>query len=149
MLADAALEVVKRRLSTSLPGSLLPPVLTSSLQRGESRGPRRASDAAGDHVVAIGKVNRRTVQSVYADRAAAMIRVARVRCGSSKSFAEHLGSELGWGPLSRQAIYDWETGKSRVPAVAVFAAASINGLSVEELLGLADRFRLPQPPTSK
>jgi hypothetical protein len=72
-----------------------------------------------------------------------MIKISRFRTPSVGVFAKRLGSELGWGTLSRQAIYDWEAGRTRVPAVAIFAAARVVNISVSELFALADRFRCP------
>lgn len=86
----------------------------------------------------------RTAKSIYADQAAAMIRVSRFRTRSAAAFAAELRQELGWGSLSRQAIYDWEAGRSRVPAVAILAAARVINVSVDELFVIADRFRCPR-----
>lgn len=85
----------------------------------------------------------RTTKSVYADQAAAMIRVSRFRTPSAAVFAARLRQELGWGSLSRQAVYDWEAGRTRVPAVAILAAARLINMSVDELFAIADRFRCP------
>jgi len=49
--------------------------------------------------------------------------------------------------LSRQAIYDWEAGRTRVPAVAILAAARVINVSVDELFAIADRFRCPRTDT--
>ncbi len=73
-----------------------------------------------------------------------MIRVSRFRTPSAAVFAARLRQELGWGSLSRQAIYDWEAGRSRVPAVAILAAARVINVSVGELSAIADRFRCPR-----
>jgi len=89
----------------------------------------------------------RTATSVYADQAAAMIRVSRFRTASATIFAAQLRDELGWGSLSRQAIYDWEVGRTQVPAVAILAAARMVNLSFDELFTLADRFRRPRTTT--
>jgi hypothetical protein len=83
------------------------------------------------------------VTSVYAEQAAAMIRVSRFRARSARAFAARLGDELGWGSLSRQAVYDWEAGRTRVPAAAILAAAHLADVSVEELFAIANRFRCP------
>jgi hypothetical protein len=50
---------------------------------------------------------------VYADEAAAMIRVSRFRVRSTRAFAARLRQELGWPSLSRQPIYDWKAGQTR------------------------------------
>ncbi len=86
----------------------------------------------------------RTAKSVYAEQAAAMIRVSRFRTRSAAFFAARLRDELGWGSLSRQAVYDWEAGRTRVPAVAILAAARVINVSVDELFAIADRFRCPR-----
>jgi len=85
----------------------------------------------------------RTGRSIHAEQASAMIRVSRFRAPSAAVFAARLRQELGWGSLSRQAIYDWEAGRSRVPAVAILAAARVINVSVGELSMIADRFRCP------
>ena len=87
------------------------------------------------------------VRTVYAEQAAAMIRVSRFRAPSAGAFATMLRDELGWGSLSRQAVYDWETGRSRVPADAILAAAHLANVSVEELFEIANRFRRPAAVT--
>ena len=81
------------------------------------------------------------IKSVYAEQAAAMIRVSRFRAPSAGAFAARLRQELGWESLSRQAVYDWEAGRSRVPAAAILAAARVVNVSFEELVASADRFR--------
>jgi hypothetical protein len=81
------------------------------------------------------------IKSMYAEQAAAMIRVSRFRAPSAGIFAARLRQELGWESLSRQAVYDWEAGRSRVPAAAILAAAHVVNLSVEELVASANRFR--------
>ena len=86
---------------------------------------------------------REITKTVYAEQAAAMIKVSRFRSASMAVFAKRLSCELGWGTLSRQAIYEWESGRSRVPAVAVFAAARVANLPLAELFALAERFRSP------
>lgn len=83
-------------------------------------------------------------RSIHSEQAAAMIRVSRFRTQSAAVFAARLGEELGWGSLSRQAIYDWEVGRTRVPAVAILAAARVVDASVDELFAIADRFRRPR-----
>lgn len=70
-----------------------------------------------------------------------MIRVSRIRSASAGAFATRLSQELGWESLSRQAVYDWEAGRTRVPAAAILAAAHVANVSVEELVASADRFR--------
>jgi transcriptional regulator with XRE-family HTH domain len=85
-----------------------------------------------------------TARSIYAEQAAAMIRVSRFRARSAAVFAAQLRQELGWVSLSRQAIYDWEAGRTRVPAVAILAAARVINVSVDELFAIADRFRCPR-----
>lgn len=82
-------------------------------------------------------------KNIYAEQAAAMIRVSRFRTESAAVFAARLRRELGWGSLSRQAIYDWEAGRTRVPAVAILAAARVVDVPVQELFAIADRFRRP------
>lgn len=51
-----------------------------------------------------------------------------------KRFAYELRISLGWASLSRQMVYKWEVGQSRVPASVLFAAAEVCSLSVDQLL---------------
>lgn len=68
-------------------------------------------------------------------RAAQALRRARELVGLTQpAFAARLGVELG-ERFSRVAIGNWETGRHRVPAAVLLAAASIAGVSVEGLLG--------------
>lgn len=72
--------------------------------------------------------------------ASAAILVGRFRFGSVRQFAHELGILINGRPLSRQAIYEWEAGKARVPAVALLAAAELVGLQLDDLLAAATRF---------
>ena len=72
-----------------------------------------------------------------------MIRASRFRARSAQAFATLLRDELGWRSLSRQAVYDWEAGRTRVPGAAILAAAHIANVTVDELLEIANRFRWP------
>jgi hypothetical protein len=72
------------------------------------------------------------------DRSAAeAVAYARRLMPPMKTFAFTLCSRLGRVSLSRQAIYQWESGEVRVPASVLLAVASISGLSVEELIRLS------------
>jgi hypothetical protein len=72
------------------------------------------------------------------DREAAMaIAVARRLRPPMKLFAYQIKRELGWPSLSERAIYSWERGEARVPAVALIAAARVSATSVDELLARA------------
>ena len=65
------------------------------------------------------------------------IAVARRMRPPMKVFAGEVRRELGWTTLSRRAIYSWERGEARVPAVALLAAARVSHISVDELLARA------------
>jgi hypothetical protein len=72
------------------------------------------------------------------DRDAAMaIAIARRMRPPMKVFARDMRRELGWSSLSERAVYSWERGEARVPAVALLAAANVSARSVDELLALA------------
>ena len=75
-----------------------------------------------------------------AELVAAAIAVARHRYGPARKFAHDVGQALEGQPLSRQAIYLWESGTNRVPATALIVAARLVGMTVEELLQAASRF---------
>jgi hypothetical protein len=70
--------------------------------------------------------------------AALAIAFARHQRPPMKRFVYQLRLRLGWTSLSRQMIYKWENHGARVPASVLLAAASVCGLSVDELL-LASR----------
>lgn len=72
------------------------------------------------------------------DRDAAMaIEIARRMRPPMKVFARDMRRELGWSSLSERAVYSWERGEARVPAVALLAAAKVCARSVDELLARA------------
>lgn len=49
-------------------------------------------------------------------------------------FVRELQRALGRPALSRQAVYNWESGRSQMPVSALLAAASLAGLTVDQLL---------------
>lgn len=71
--------------------------------------------------------------------AATAIAVARRLRPPMKLFAYQLRVELGWPSLSPRAVYLWERGEARVPAVALLAASRITSTSVDELVVRARR----------
>jgi DNA-binding CsgD family transcriptional regulator len=74
----------------------------------------------------------------YYDRlGAAMIRALRHRYPSVAAFAGAIASELGWPNLSRQAIYDWEMARSRVPLSVLLAASALDQRQLELSPGAA------------
>ncbi len=79
-------------------------------------------------------------RSRLAGEAAAAIRVARLKHRSVRVFADLLVEELGLPRLSRQAVYDWESGKTAVPSDVFLAAAIVSGVSISDLLKQAQRF---------
>jgi hypothetical protein len=69
------------------------------------------------------------------DRAiAASMRVLRERHRSVAAFASAVAALLGRPSLSRQAIYDWEQGRTRIPAAVWVAAATLVGMTPNEAL---------------
>jgi hypothetical protein len=70
---------------------------------------------------------------------AVAIGIARRLRPPMKVFAYEVRRELGWSSLSRQAVYAWERGESRVPAAALVAAARVSDQSIDELLASARR----------
>lgn len=65
------------------------------------------------------------------------MKVARKRYGTMRRFTADLRSAIGWPSLSMAAVYAWEAGTTRVPAVALVAAAELAGASLDGLLGAA------------
>jgi hypothetical protein len=62
------------------------------------------------------------------------IAVARRMRPPMKVFTRAVRMELGWTSLSERAVYAWERGETRVPAIALLAAAKVTSSSVDELL---------------
>jgi hypothetical protein len=75
--------------------------------------------------------------------AAAAVRLLRLSFPSAGAFAAVLAVELGWVRLSRQAVYDWESGRSRVPVSVLLAGCRISGRTVEDVLVAAANFVAP------
>jgi len=87
----------------------------------------------------IGSAVKPRLQAKVDLEAAMAIAVARRLRPPMKVFALEMRTELGWGSLSRQAVYSWERGESRVPASALLAAAKVTCSSVDELLEMVRR----------
>lgn len=64
----------------------------------------------------------------------ASMRVLRERHRSVAAFAKSLSARLGRSGLSRQAVYDWEQCRSRVPTVVWIVAADLAGMTPNEAL---------------
>jgi hypothetical protein len=71
--------------------------------------------------------------------AARAIAFARRQRPPAKRFVYELRLCLGWDSLSRQMVYKWEMGQSRVPASVLFAAAEVCSRSVDQLLADSHR----------
>lgn len=76
----------------------------------------------------------------FAAETAAAVRAARLKHPTVRAFADRLVAELHWVSLSRQAIYDWESGQVSVPSVVLLASAAVSGLTVDRLLEEGRRF---------
>ena len=70
-------------------------------------------------------------------RVARAIKLARKRHGTMRQFCDDLRQEIGWPSLSAAAVYAWEAGGRRVPAVALVAAAELAGVELDDLLAAA------------
>jgi transcriptional regulator with XRE-family HTH domain len=68
---------------------------------------------------------------------AAAMGVARRLRPPMKRFVYELRRELRLPSLSRQAVYNWESGEARVPASALLAAARIAEVSLDQLMKAA------------
>ena len=71
------------------------------------------------------------------ENVARAIKLARKRYGTMRRFCEDLRIAIGWPSLSAAAVYAWEAGGTRVPAVALVAAAELAGIDAGELLRAA------------
>jgi len=72
-------------------------------------------------------------------RVALAIKLARKRYGTMRRFSDDLRAAMGWPSLSMAAVYAWESGATKVPAVALVAAAELARVPVDQLLGNAER----------
>lgn len=71
------------------------------------------------------------------ERVARAIKLARKRYGTMRRFCDDLRAAMGWPTLSAAAVYAWEAGGTRVPAVALVAAAELARVDLSELLRAA------------
>jgi transcriptional regulator with XRE-family HTH domain len=78
--------------------------------------------------------SRKGRHAVGDEDAARAIAFARRLRPPMKRFVYELSRSLGWPSLSRQMVYRWEIGQSRVPASVLFAAAEVCRISVDQLL---------------
>ena len=65
------------------------------------------------------------------------MKLARKRYGTMRKFAADLRAAMGWPTLSVAAVYAWEAGSTRIPAVAVLAAANLADVSLDALMRAA------------
>ncbi|TMF89524.1 MAG: hypothetical protein E6I08_04555 [Chloroflexi bacterium] len=65
------------------------------------------------------------------------MKLARKRYGTMRRFASDLREAMGWPTLSVAAVYAWEAGSTRIPAVALLAASNLADVSVDQLLRAA------------
>ena len=67
------------------------------------------------------------------------MKLARKRYGTMRLFTDHLCEAIGWPSLSVAAVYAWEAGTTRIPAVALVAAAELARVPTDHLLECAAR----------
>jgi hypothetical protein len=65
------------------------------------------------------------------------MKLARKRYGTMRRFASDLRAIMGWPTLSVAAVYAWEAGSTRIPAVALLGAAGLADVSLDELMRAA------------
>ena len=65
------------------------------------------------------------------------IKLARKRYGTMRKFAADLRAAMGWPTLSVAAVYAWEAGSTRIPAVALLAASNLADVSLDDLMQAA------------
>jgi transcriptional regulator with XRE-family HTH domain len=91
----------------------------------------RRLDAQGEES-AMGRVNRApTIFDIQASY--------RWRYPPMRRFAADLGRLLQHGSLSRQTIYQWESGRTIVPASVLLAASELVDMPLDEVLTMAHR----------
>lgn len=77
----------------------------------------------------------RATAASYNSRAGSCLRFLRLARPPLSRFALELSVALGRErTLSRQALYDWEAGRTRVPAEALMAASEVVGIPLSEAL---------------
>jgi len=72
----------------------------------------------------------------YEGFAAEVVRLARIKYPPMHRFATDLALAVGVAHLSRQAIYDWEGGRTKVPASVFWAAIDLAKLSPQQIMNL-------------
>jgi len=78
------------------------------------------------------------------------MKLARKRYGTMRRFADDLRESMGWPTLSVAAVYAWEGGATRIPAIALVAAASLADVPVDQLLqAAADGIEQLHPPAPR
>jgi hypothetical protein len=65
------------------------------------------------------------------------MKLARKRYGTMRKFAGDLRQAMGWPTLSVAAVYAWEAGSTRIPAVALLAASNLADVSLDDLMQAA------------
>lgn len=65
------------------------------------------------------------------------MKLARKRYGTMRKFAADLRQAMGWPTLSVAAVYAWEAGSTRIPAVALLAASQLADVSIDQLIRAA------------
>ncbi|HEX6350607.1 MAG TPA: hypothetical protein VF160_14615 [Candidatus Dormibacteraeota bacterium] len=65
------------------------------------------------------------------------MKLARKRYGTMRRFASDLRQAMGWQTLSVAAVYAWEAGSTRIPAVALLAASQLADVSIDQLIRAA------------
>ena len=120
-----------------------------------SRGSTNSASAAGSAVIGYpgegvlglrpGRSRKSPDPDNYYDQlGAAMIRALRHRYPSVGAFAAAIASELGWPHLSRQAVYDWEMARSRVPLTVILAACTLDQRRLDDAFRDGFHFMPPQ-----
>ena len=76
------------------------------------------------------------------------MKLARKRYGTMRKFASDLRQAMGWPTLSVAAVYAWEAGSTRIPAVALLAASQLADVSIDQLIraAVAGAEHLEPPP---
>jgi len=65
------------------------------------------------------------------------MKLARKRYGTMRKFAHDLREAMGWPTLSVAAVYAWEAGSTRIPAVALLAASKLSDVPIDHLIRAA------------
>jgi transcriptional regulator with XRE-family HTH domain len=95
----------------------------------------------------MGRGKRARALTVFDMQASYAMRILRWRYPPMQRFATDLGHVLERDSLSRQTIYQWESGRTSIPASVLIAASELVGMPLDEVLSMAHRMATVSRPS--